>query len=217
MENKISVVMTVYNAEKYIAESIQSILDQTYRDFELLIVDDFSNDKSINIAKQFKDNRIKIFRLKKRHGRTKALNYALNNCLNNFIAIQDADDVSNKNRLLESLNQFKENKELGLVCSEFEIIDKNNILMEKKRNPTELKKFFSKTKYLNLIPHSSITFNRFGISKQKFFYDESFLYAQDFHLILQFLKNSKISLINKKLVKIRHHKENMSNVDEYKK
>ena len=78
--NKISVLMTVYNCEDYVRYAIDSILNQTYQNFEFIIKDDCSNDNSKKIIKEFKDDRIKIFELNKRLGRTKALNFGLKKC-----------------------------------------------------------------------------------------------------------------------------------------
>ena len=77
MKNKISVLMTVYNAEKFLKESINSIKNQTYKNWELIIIDDFSSDKSLSKIKELKNKKIKLYSLKKHIGRTRALNYGL--------------------------------------------------------------------------------------------------------------------------------------------
>ena len=95
MLNKISVLMTVYNGERYLKKSIKSILDQTHINFEFIIVDDYSDDASVAVVENFNDKRIN-FKLENKFGRTKALNFGLKKCNSDFIAIQDADDISNK-------------------------------------------------------------------------------------------------------------------------
>ena len=217
MSEKISVLMTVYNAENYAEESINSILNQTYKNFEFIIVDDFSDDRSLEIIKNIKDERIKLYKLEKRYGRTKALNFGLRKCESELIAVQDADDISHQDRLEDSLKQFESNNNLGLVCSRHQLIDENNLLIDRKESLIDEKKFFSKVKYVNLIAHSSVTFRRNSLDNKKFFYDESFLYAQDYNLILRFIRDSKISLIQKQLVKIRHYKKNMGSLKTYRK
>ena len=77
MDNKISVLMTVYNDQEYLLESIKSILNQTYYNLELIIIDDLSDDNSSFFIDKIKDKRIKFFKLKKKLGRTKALNFGL--------------------------------------------------------------------------------------------------------------------------------------------
>ncbi len=212
MNKKISILMTVYNGANFLKESIESILNQTFKDFELIIVNDYSTDNTIQIIKEFNDKRIRLFNLNSRFGRTKALNYGLRRCSSELIAIQDADDISNNTRLEKLLGQILKDKNLGLVFSNFEIINnKNEIIKKPKIDFSKDKKIFiSKLKYVNLIAHSSVIFKR-NIKKKNFFYDENYEYAQDYQMILYYLKNSQIHQVNENLVKIRHHSDNMTN------
>ena len=107
MKNKVSILMTVYNAEKYLKQSIYSVINQTYKNWELIIVDDCSTDKSLSIIKRFKNKKFRIFPLKKKIGRTKALNFGLKKIKGNYVAILDADDISNKKRIETQINFFK--------------------------------------------------------------------------------------------------------------
>ncbi len=216
MNEKISVLMTVYNEEKYLVDSINSILTQKYENFEFIIVDDFSSDQSKNIIRKINDKRIKFYELKEKLGRTKALNFGLKKCQSDFIAIQDADDIAHIDRFRICMEKFNDDKTIGLTGTNFEFIDSNNLNEKSYNQLSDYKKVFSNLKFVNFIPHSSIIFNR-RIFDKNLFYDESFIYAQDYHLILKYLKNSKIYLIDKKLVKIRRHDSNMSNDKFYKK
>jgi len=216
MDNKISVLMTVHNCEKYVFDSIQSILSQTHINFELVIVDDLSEDKSKIIIESIEDKRIRFFKSTIKLGRTKALNYGLQKCNSKFIAIQDADDVSHINRLENCMKIFNENNNIGLISTSFNFI---NFAGEVEKMDNKLKKSrmkIDKLKYINFIPHSSIVFKRDHFDKN-LFYDEKYLYAQDYNLILKFFKHSKIYLLNKDLVDIRRHSENMSNNKFYSK
>lgn len=218
MKEKISILMTVFNCSNYLKDSIESILNQTYSNYELVIINDHSTDNSLEIIKSFNDSRLKLFNLESRYGRTKALNFGLSKCSSNFIAIQDADDLSFSKRLEILISKILENKSIGLVFSNFEIINKDGKVI-RQANPDYLlnkKKFFSKLKYKNMIAHSSIIF-RNKIINQKFKYNEEYIYAQDYNMILHYLKNSKINFVNKNLVKIRHHSENMTNSNKLKK
>ena len=93
---QISVVMSVFNSEKYLRESIGSILAQSFNDFEFLIIDDFSTDKSFSIAKEFaqKDHRIIILSNEKKKGIAGAVNTGLEHAKGKYIARFDADDYS---------------------------------------------------------------------------------------------------------------------------
>ena len=101
---KASVLMTVFNAEKYLEHSINSLLKQSYKKFELIIIDDKSNDNSKRIIQNFKNKKIKKYFLPKHIGRTPALNFGLKKCSGKYIAILDADDLSTKDRLLKQIN-----------------------------------------------------------------------------------------------------------------
>jgi glycosyltransferase involved in cell wall biosynthesis len=122
---KISVIMPSYNTEKYIGEAIESILNQTYPYFELLICDDGSTDKTYEIAKQYasRDSRIKLFRNKKNIGNLKTTNFLFSQCNGDYIAIQDSDDFSYPNRLHKQYCAFKDEKSLGLIGSNYCITD----------------------------------------------------------------------------------------------
>ena len=107
INNKISVILPVYNSEEYVSESITSILNQTYKNFELIIIDDGSTDNSKVICKNFskKDNRI-IFLDNNHIGLTRSLNKALEIASGHYIARQDADDVSLPNRFEKQIKWF---------------------------------------------------------------------------------------------------------------
>jgi len=94
----ISVIMPVYNAERYVGEAIESILKQSYGNFELLIVDDGSYDRSYQIMQSFNDDRVVIFKNEKNLGYLKSVNFLFSKSQGEYIAFQDADDVSSFHR-----------------------------------------------------------------------------------------------------------------------
>ena len=93
MKRLISVILPVYNSEKYISEAIHSILDQTYANFELLLLDDGSTDNTLLIINEFQDERIRIFTSDKNYGIVHQLNKGIDNYQGEFIARMDADDI----------------------------------------------------------------------------------------------------------------------------
>lgn len=206
--------MTVYNGQKFIYKSVKSILKQSFKNFELVIIDDCSKDKTIKKIKQIKDKRVNIIKLNRRHGRTQALNIGIKNCKSDIIAIQDADDISEINRLKFGYNFLKQNNSTALVFSDYWLINAKGKIIEKKISLQKIneKILFSELKYNNLIAHSSVLFNKKKILKKKVFrYNENFIYAQDYDLILKCLKKNSIKFLKKKLVKIRLHNNNMTN------
>lgn len=119
----ISVIMPAYNAESYINDAIQSILDQTYSHFELLICDDGSKDNTVQVISSFQDNRIKFFKNEKNLGNLKTTNFLLSKCRGEYIAIQDADDISIKNRFELCIAEFSNDRQLGLIGTNFIVTD----------------------------------------------------------------------------------------------
>lgn len=129
MSPKISVIMPVYNTKKYLSEAIESILSQTFTDFEFIIIDDCSTDWSYEILQEYekKDNRIKLFRNEENMWVVKTRNKLLKNISQNskYIAILDADDISEKNRLELCFDFLEKNPDFWVVSWNNFIINEN--------------------------------------------------------------------------------------------
>ena len=119
--------MPAYNAEKFIGEAIESILNQTYSNFELLICDDGSTDDTVKIIESFSDERICLYKNNQNIGNLETSNFLFLQCKGDYITIQDSDDFSHPKRLEILLNQFSEDTGLGMVGSNYEIVDENKI------------------------------------------------------------------------------------------
>lgn len=120
---KVSVVMSVYNGEKYLPETIDSILNQTFKDFEFIIINDGSTDKTAKILTSYDDPRIRIFN-QENMGLTKSLNRAISLAKGEYIARMDADDISYPERLKKQVDYLNKNPDIGLVGSKYIRIDK---------------------------------------------------------------------------------------------
>ena len=121
---KVTVLMPVYNGEIYLAEAIESILNQTFADFEFLIIDDGSTDNTWGILSSYNDNRIRLTRNPKNVGLIESLNNALTLAIGHYIARIDADDISLPKRLEKQKEFLDKNLEIALVGSWVEIIDR---------------------------------------------------------------------------------------------
>jgi glycosyltransferase involved in cell wall biosynthesis len=117
----VSVVMPAFNASSFISEAINSVLNQTEKDFELLICDDGSTDNTLEICNHYTkvDKRIKLFKNNKNLGNLKTTNFLLSKCKGQYIAIQDADDFSIPTRLEICLSEFFKDEKLGLIGTYF--------------------------------------------------------------------------------------------------
>lgn len=115
---RLSVLMTVYNGEKYLQESVQSILNQTFSGFKFLIVDDGSSDKSREIIRSLEDGRLELIELPEHIGHAKALNRGLSTIKTPFVARMDADDISLPHRLERQMNFMESHPQVG-ICGTF--------------------------------------------------------------------------------------------------
>ena len=115
---KVSIVTSVHNGEIYLRESIDSILQQTYANFEFIIIDDGSNDRTPEILDSYtKDNRIRIFKNSKKLGLSKSFNLVIKKSTGEYIARHDADDISIKNRLFVQKNYLDLHQNVAVVSS----------------------------------------------------------------------------------------------------
>jgi glycosyltransferase involved in cell wall biosynthesis len=125
---KISVIIPVYNAEKYVAAAVESVLSQTYNNIELLIIDDGSPDKSIEVCQQFTDPRIKIIRQANK-GVSAARNTGIHHAKGDYIAFLDADDIWTPSKLEKHVEHFANSSEVGISFSRSELINEAGQLL----------------------------------------------------------------------------------------
>jgi len=180
MKPKISVLTTVYNGERYLEETIKSVLNQTFKNFEYIIVDDGSTDKTKEIIKKFekKDSRIKYFYYGKNKGYFNlhnVINKGLDVAKGKYVARLDADDICHKDRLRIQHNYLERHKDIFIVGSSAEVIDKNGNkigFMKKKPWPSWFLKLI--IGFNNPFIHSSIMFRnenlRYPYHNEHFFY-----------------------------------------------
>lgn len=136
--------MPVHNCEKYIKETISSALNQTYSNFELIIIDDGSTDNTANIIKNFNDPRIKYF-YQKNSGVSRARNHGIYISQGKLLAFLDADDIWYPHKLESQIKEIRKSPEIGLVYSWVQYIDVNNNLIG------ETKYNIDKNFYINLL------------------------------------------------------------------
>ncbi len=121
----VSIILPMYNAEITIVECIDSILRQTYKNFEIIVIDDGSTDNSVSIVKAYKDERIKLYHYK--HDYIGNLNKAFSLCSGRYIARMDADDKMLPTRIEKQLNILENNPNVSVCCSSMKIMGKNTV------------------------------------------------------------------------------------------
>ena len=132
MQYKISIITPVYNCERYINKTIESVINQTYLNWELLLVDDCSTDDSATIIKEYveKDSRIKYYKLDKNSGAAVTRNFALQKSDGRFIAYLDSDDLWKSEKLEKQIKFMLENK-YAFTCTDYEKIDEEGKSLNK--------------------------------------------------------------------------------------
>jgi glycosyltransferase involved in cell wall biosynthesis len=124
----VSVVMSVYNAGEYLREAVESILKQTYKNFEFIIVDDGSTDNSFSTLKSFSDNRLEVFK-QRNQGIQKALNFGISQARGKYIARMDQDDISAPRRLERQVRSLERNSRIAFLGTSFTMIDMDGKLI----------------------------------------------------------------------------------------
>lgn len=181
---RVSVILPIYNQEKYLKFAIQSILNQTYANFELLILDDASTDNSWQIIQSLKDKRIRLFKNTKNLGLSKSLNLLIQKSKGQYIARMDGDDISLPNRLGEQVVLLDQNPEIVLAGSWAKIINNNGQVIGEIKKPVEYLNIRKKILSDNPFIHSSIMFRK-KIILEEGAYNQKLIYSQDYDLWLR--------------------------------
>ena len=129
MTPTVSVIIPSYNHEKYIRQCIQSVLDQTFQDFEIIITDDGSSDRTVEIIETFTDPRIKIYRNYINKGASVATNNCILNSHGKYIAMLSSDDIWFPEKLDIQVNFLEKHQDISVVFSKVEWIDQDNKLI----------------------------------------------------------------------------------------
>jgi teichuronic acid biosynthesis glycosyltransferase TuaG len=213
----VTLITPLYNAEKYIAETIESVLNQTYQNWEMLIVDDCSTDDSKEIVRRYeiKDTRIKLIELDSNFGGpARPRNVGLDNSKGEYVSFLDADDVWLPNKLEEQL-KFIEKEGVDFVHSLANIIDGNSQYVGFFNN----QRIFNKLKYFmkhkNILYYTNyINTNSVFMKKSigyKFSEDKNLIALEDWYFWLEVSQSHKIKLLDKILLNYRVHTNSISN------
>ncbi len=206
----VSVVMPAYNAEKYIVEAILSILNQTYSNLELIIVDDASTDETYSVIKSFTDKRIVLERNENNKGIAFSTNRAIEIAKGNYIALMDDDDIAFPRRLEYQIDYLENHKDIDIIGGRSEDINADGSHRTfggmPRNNPNYIKSWllFKCLDFRN----GTTMMRRDFIDKYNLRYRDGYLGMQDYQFFIESSKVGKISSIDEYLIKYRIHDNN---------
>lgn len=198
----ISVIMPVYNGMPFLKQAVESILEQSYKNFELIIVDDKSTDSSLSFAKKIKDKRVKIIRNLKNLGIANSLNIAITSSKGNYIARMDSDDISLPERLEKQLKFLQKNKSISICGSFAYLINDKGETIGTKKYPVKNKDLKKALNFYSPIIHPTF-FGRTTFFKELSGYNPAFEYAEDYEFLVRSRVRYKMANVPEYLLKWR--------------
>ena len=207
---KVTVLLSVYNGEKYLKEAIDSILTQAFKDFEFLIINDASTDTSRDIILSCDDSRIRLVDNEENIGLTKSLNKGISIARGEYIARQDADDVSLSDRLQEQVEYMDRNPDVGLLSSNMEFIDDKSVVTGRSNKICDSDLVAWLLLFLNYVGgHSQVMYKRKLVAEMGG-YSEEYRVCEDYELWLRMSEKCRIAIIDNIHIQYRKHSSNIS-------
>lgn len=207
----VTVLMPVYNGEKFVDEAIKSILNQSYQNFEFLIINDGSTDKTEDIILSYQDERIRYIKNEQNLRLIATLNKGLDLSRGKYIARMDADDISLPDRLEDQVSYLEHNVLVGLLGTWVKTIGQpteNEVTFKQGDDSIRLELLFH-----NYFHHPTVMIRASVIRENKLHYPDV-LHAEDYALWLEIAKFTKLEILSKVLVLYRSHGENISKIHE---
>jgi len=208
----VSIVMPAYNAGDFLCSSIDSILNQTYKNFEFIIVNDASTDGTSKILNQYKkqDKRIKVITNKINLGISRSANIGISEAKGEFIARMDADDIANFDRIEKQVKFLLRNKKVVAVGGQCQLIDKDGVKIGEKLFPTDNKHIKSMI-FANVpLQQPTLMVNKNLLPKNFVWYDNDFSSAEELELIFKLFKLGEVRNLKDIVLKYRMHDHNTS-------
>lgn len=206
----VSVVLAVYNGEVYLKDTIESVLNQSFKDFEFIIVNDCSTDTSESIILSYDDPRIVYLKNSRNLKLVDSLNRGISASRSDFIARIDADDIMSYDRLKIQYEFLNDHKNIGLLGSNVKIIDEHNNFISQWSFPNsniELKKLLLKR---NPFLHPAIMFKKDLLIEDSHFYDSKYPSCEDYELFIRLKDRTEFYSLSDELTFYRRHSDQIT-------
>jgi glycosyltransferase involved in cell wall biosynthesis len=200
---KVTVLMAVYNGERYLRDAMESILCQTFEDFQFLIINDGSTDNTRDLILSYDDPRMVLVDSEHNVGQTRSLNRGLKLAAGELIARQDADDISEPERLARQVAFLERHPEVALLGTSYKEIDVQGTVVGKGKLPCDPTDIRWSLLFFCPFIHSSVMFVKSVIAEQIGFYNETFAYAQDHELWYRIARRFPVANLPEPLVRFR--------------
>lgn len=206
---KVSVVMPLYNAEKYVRKSIESILNQSFKDFELILIDDGSTDNTVYRASEINDKRIRVYHNSCNKGIAYSRNRGLETCKGDYVALMDDDDIAPLYRLQKEVSFLDENSDIDVVGGRYCIIDKNDNIKKYWDEPL-INPYYVKANlmFYDCIANGSTMFRKQFIEQHQIRYQDNCLGMEDYFFWINCSLHGKIANMRDVLLYWRENEYN---------
>jgi len=205
----VTVLLPVHNGADHLRESLASVLAQSFRDFELLAIDDGSTDETAAILAGVADGRLRVLRNERNLGLTATLNRGIGEALGAYIARQDADDLSDPGRLGAQVTRLEAEPELALLGCSYRRIDEAGREEGLRRVPTGATAIRWRLLFLSAFAHSSVMIRTSALAAVGP-YDERFAYAQDYELWSRIARSHEVAALPEPLVSYRRSRSSLT-------
>ena len=205
--------MPVFNAERFIEQAVASILEQTYKNLELLVIDDGSKDSTQEKITQFKDPRIRLITNHKNLGIAVSLNKGIDESRGKYIARMDADDISLQDRIKKQCNFMEENPQIGILGTGYYGVDKNGERKQTYIYPEDDIEIKWKLLMGPIFPHPTVMLRKKVLVDHKIYYNVKYPATQDYELWSRLIHYTEGTNLSLPLLEYRHHSESISKSD----
>lgn len=206
-EPMVTILLPVYNGSKYLAEAIESMLAQTFADFEFLIINDGSTDNTGEIISSHADNRIRLITHTQNQGLVTALNHGLAEARGTYIARMDADDISAPDRLEKQFAYMEQHPEIAALGTGIATFGRENHQEWRPLLPDEV---HCHLLFHSTLAHPSVMLRRSVLERFSLYYDDAYKHAEDYKLWVQLSRHAQLANVPEVLLYYRVHDEQIS-------
>jgi glycosyltransferase involved in cell wall biosynthesis len=210
MPSSIMVLVAVHNGERFLERALESLRVQTWPEFEVLVVDDGSTDRTAEILSRLPDQRFSVHHNRQNLGLTCSLNHGLRLARSDYVARLDADDVAMPGRLAAQAAFLDQHPDVGIVGADCEIVDEDDRTIARYTYPKTHTAIRWRHFFDNGFCHSTVMLRRSVLQEHRLSYDERVRYAQDFDLWTRLLQHTRGANLSTPLVRWRRHAATVS-------